>query len=398
VENRKIRVLEVAAIDLTIKNLLLPLIQSLLANGYEVDISCTKGKESAILEKEGYNFKYVRIDRRFNLFSNLKSIFRLYRVMKQGGYDIVHVHTPSAAVLARIAAKLARIPIVIYTAHGFYFHENMPKLEYMFFAHLEKILGRYFTDYIFVQSKEDYEIAKKLRIIDAGKLIWINNGVDLERFNPSKVKIDIALFKQMLGIPSNGIVITYIGRIVKEKGVLDLLEAFSRIARHYNDVYLLLVGDVLSSERDRETEQMIKDFLNLEKISDKIIMTGYREDISEILRITDIFVLPSYREGLPRSIIEAMAMGVPVIATNIRGCREEVIDGETGILVPPGDVEALTSAILKLYKDLELRERMGSNGRKKAEKEYDEKKVIEKEKRLFEYLKIHKFMNVGDTI
>jgi len=202
----------------------------------------------------------------------------------------------------------------------------------------------------------------------------------------------------MLGIPSNGIVITYIGRIVKEKGVLDLLEAFSRIARHYNDVYLLLVGDVLSSERDRETEQMIKDFLNLEKISNKIIMTGYREDISEILRITDIFVLPSYREGLPRSIIEAMAMSVPVIATNIRGCREEVIDGETGILVPPGDVEALTSAILKLYKDLELRERMGSNGRKKAEKEYDEKKVLEKEKRLFEYLKIHKFMNVGDTI
>jgi len=376
---KKAKILEVSAVDFTVKNLLLPLIQSLMANGYEVDISCTKGKESALLEREGYNFKYVRIGRKFNPFSNLKSISGLYRVMKQGGYDIVHVHTPSAAVLARIAAKLARVPIVIYTAHGFYFHENMPRIEYIFFTNLEKILGRYFTDYIFVQSKEDYKIAKKLRIIDVDKLIWINNGVNLERFNLQRVKIDTVSFRQILGTPSNGIIVTYIGRFVKEKGILDLLEAFLIVSKHHSDIYLLLVGDASSDERDIEIKQKIRVFLNLEDVNSKIVLTGYREDIPEILKVTNIFVLPSYREGLPRSIIEAMAMSIPVVATNIRGCREEVIDGETGILVPPGDVGALASAILKLYRNPDLREKMGSNGRKKAEELYDERKVIEKE-------------------
>jgi glycosyltransferase involved in cell wall biosynthesis len=378
-EIKKAKILEVAAVDFTVKNLLLPLIQTLKTSGYKVDISCTKGKESVLLEREGYNFKYVRIDRKFNLFSNLKSISGLYRVMKQGGYDIVHVHTPSAAVLARIAAKLARVPLVIYTAHGFYFHENMPKIEYIFFTNLEKILGRHFTDYIFVQSKEDYKIAKKLRIIDVDKLIWINNGVNLERFNPWRVKIDIVSFKQTLGIPSNGIIVTYIGRFVKEKGILDILEAFLIASKQHSDIYLLLVGDASSDERDKETKQKIRDFLNLEDVNSKIVLTGYREDIPEILKVTNIFVLPSYREGLPRSVIEAMAMSKSVVATNIRGCREEVIDGETGILVPPGDIESLASAILRLYKNSELRERMGINGRKRAEELYDEKKVIEKE-------------------
>ena len=136
---RKIKILEVCAIDFTLKKMLLPLIDALISEGYRVEISCTPGRYSKELEKKGYSFRYVYIDRKINLLSNIKSIVKLYHIMKENKYDIVHAHTPSAGVLARIAAKLSHIPIIIYTAHGFYFHENMNKLKYAFFSNLEKI-------------------------------------------------------------------------------------------------------------------------------------------------------------------------------------------------------------------------------------------------------------------
>jgi len=378
-EHRKLKVLEVCAVDFTVKTLLLPLINKLIKEGYEVYICCTPGKESKKIEQAGHTFKYVHIDRKVNPLSNFKSIVALYKVIKRGNYDIVHVHTPSASVLGRIAARLARVPIIVYTAHGFYFHENMSKFEYKFFTTLEKILGRYFTDYIFVQSEEDYKTAKQLKIIGESKIVCISNGVDLEKFNIENVQIDTASFKTALGIPPEGKVIIFIGRLVKEKGILDLLDAFVKLAKDYNDISLLIVGDVAPNERDNRTKEKIKNILEDKNVGGRIIITGYREDIPELLKISDIFVLPSYREGLPRSIIEAMAMSKPVVTYNIRGCREEVVDDETGILVPPGDIESLATAILKLYKNSELREKMGKNGRRRAEELYDERKVIEKE-------------------
>jgi glycosyltransferase involved in cell wall biosynthesis len=373
------KILQVCAVDFTVKNLLLPIINKLKKEGFEVEIACSKGEEALKLEKQGHVFRFVKIDRKFSPISNLMSITGLFNIMKSGKYDLVHVHTPSASILARIAAKLARVPIVIYTAHGFYFHDNMSKFEYKFFTTLEKILGRYFTDYIFVQSEEDYRTAKQLRIIEENKITCISNGVDLEKFNIENVQIDTVSFKTALGIPPEGKVITFIGRLVKEKGIIDLIDAFAKLARDYRDVFLLIIGDVTTNERDNKTKEKIEEILENVNFKDRFIITGYREDIPEILEVSDIFILPSYREGMPRSIIEAMAMKLPVIATSIRGAREEVLDGETGFLVPVGNVKALGDAMLKLVRDSELRKSMGENGRMRVEKFFDESKVIEKE-------------------
>lgn len=362
------KILQVSAVDYTVKNLFLPLIDRLKKEGFIVEIACSEGKESKELEKRGYVFKYVKIERKISPISNIKSIINLCKIMRDGKYDLVHVHTPSASILARIAAKLARVPIVIYTAHGFYFHDNMSKFEYKFFTTLEKILGRYFTDYIFTQSEEDYRTAKQLGIIEENEMICIGNGVNLEKFNVENVQIDTVSFKTALGIPPRGKVITFIGRLVKEKGIIDLINAFTKIARDYRDIFLLIIGDKATNERDNKTKEKIKEILENVDFKDRFIITGYREDIPELLKISDIFVLPSYREGLPRSIIEAMAMKLPVIATNIRGAREEVLDGETGFLVPVGNVEALADAILKLVRDSELRKSMGEKGRMRVEK------------------------------
>lgn len=390
-EYKKLKVLEVCAVDVTVKNLLLPLINRLIKDGYKVDVCCTPGKESVKLEKSGYTFKYVYIDRRINPLSNFKSLVGLYKVMKSGKYDIVHVHTPVAGVLGRIAAKLAHIPIIIYTAHGFYFHENMSNPLFNFFVGLERVLGRYFTDYIFTQSEEDYRTAKQLRIIEDNKITCIGNGIDLKKFNPENVLIDPTSFKAKLGIPPEGKIIAFVGRLIKEKGVLDLIDAFVKLEKDYNDVFLLMIGDMASNERDIRTKERIKNVLEDGNIGNKIVLTGYREDIAELLKISDIFVLPSYREGLPRSIIEAMAMNKPVVTYNVRGCREEVVDEVTGFIISLGNVDGVYHSIKKLLDNPDLINELGANGRRRAEELYDEQKVIGKEIELFKYLEVQKF-------
>jgi glycosyltransferase involved in cell wall biosynthesis len=182
-----------------------------------------------------------------------------------------------------------------------------------------------------------------------------------------------------LGLPSKSKVVCFIGRLVKEKGILDLLEAFKYLIDDYSDLYLMIVGDASLSERDIETKQKIEHYLSNDKYKDRIILTGSRNDIPELLKISDIFILPSYREGMPRSIIEAMAMGKPVIATNIRGCREEVVDGETGFLVNVNSPKEIYEAIGKLLDNQDLAQKFGTNGRKRAERYFNEQKVLDTE-------------------
>lgn len=374
------KVLQVCAVGFTVKNLLLPLIDRLREEGFDVEIACSEDKESKELERHGYTFKYVKIDRKINPISNIKSIINLYRIMKDGKYDIVHVHTPIAGVLGRIAAKLARIPVIIYTAHGFYFHENMPEVSYRIFTSIEKIMGKYFTDYIFTQSQEDCNTAIRLGITDKDKITCISNGVDINRFNPENVKINIEDYKRSLGIPADDSkIICFVGRLVKEKGILDLLEAFRYLVKDYNNLYLMIVGNASLDERDLETKQKIELYLQDEKLRNRIVLTGLRSDIPELLKISDIFILPSYREGMPRSIIEAMAMGKPVIATNIRGCREEVVNGETGFLINVNSPGEIYKTARKLLNDESLAKKLGDNGRKMAEKFFNESLVLDKE-------------------
>lgn len=380
------KILEVCAIDTTVKKLLLPLINKLEEEGYVVEIVCSRGKEAEALEKKGYVFRFVNIERKINPISNIKSIIELYRIIKKGKYNIVHVHTSVASVLARIAAKLAGVPIIIYTAHGFYFHDNMYKIIYKIFVIIEKIMGRLFTDYIFTQSCEDYKNAIKFGIIDKYKIDCIGNGVDIEKFNFEKINIDIGKYKKNLGLPVDSRVLCFIGRLVKEKGILDLLASFEKLFKDYNNIYLIIIGDVSLKERDLSTKQEINVFVQNNKLKNHILLTGRRDDIPELLKISDIFILPSYREGMPRSIIEAMAMGKPVITTNIRGCREEVIDGKTGFLVNVNAPEEIYRAVKEMLHNSDLIKRFGINGRKRAEKLFNEEKVLEKELELINSL------------
>ena len=311
--SRRIKVLQLAAIDVTIKFLLLPLIDRLTQDGYGVHIACSPGRYLQELAGRGYTVHPVPIARGISPLFNLKSLWRLYRLMRRERFDIVHVHTPVAAALGRVAAKLARVPIIIYTAHGFYSHELMTPWKRRLIIWVERLLGKCCTDMLFTQSSEDRETAMEERIAIEERAIWIGNGVDTKVFN--KIEPDPKL-RAELELRPDAKVIGFIGRLVREKGVGELLEAMGLVIKEIPEAKLLIVGDTLESDRDRRTRERLQQLIRRNRLEDAIKFTGFREDIPELLSIMDLFVLPSHREGMPRTILEAMAAGKPVVATN----------------------------------------------------------------------------------
>jgi len=374
------KVLQICAIDLTVDKLLKPLIIESNKKGFETHIACTDTGLFSKLEKELPNLHNIKIDRSISLSSNIQSIYLLYKLMKKEKYDIVHVHTPIAALLGRVAAKLAGVKHIVYTAHGFYFHEDMSSKQYKFYYNIEKYAAKFLTDWLLLQSKEDYELSVENRFLEPDKIIHLSNGVDLEsNFNPALIDQNyMSELKNELNIKPDDIVFSFIGRLVEEKGVIELLTAFGELRKRYSNIKLLLIGDLPESERDVTAINEIKRLMNQEGIC----ALGFRDDINQLLSLSDVFVLPSYREGLPRSIIESMAMENAIIATNIRGCREQVFE-ENGLLVDRRSSEQLASAMESMIENPEAIERMGIASREIAQELFNEEKVLEKQMRLF---------------
>ncbi len=378
---RQIKILQVAALDITVYFLLLPLMKRLREEGYIVEASCRRGDFFSEIEREGFVVHNIPISRSLNFVKHFASIVRLSILIKKKKFDIVHVHTPIGAFVGRIAAFFVKTPLVIYTIHGFYFHENMNPFKRKIIIFVEKLLALR-TTIALSQSQEDTETAIKEKIFPPSRIITIGNGVDINFFSKENVPSDRRLLKKKeLGLPENAVVITCVARMVKEKGIFDLIEATKRVISLFPHVHILLVGKISEDcKRGVVCREFIENYFDENPSSkSQLHFLGTRTDVRDILSITDVFVLPSYREGMPRSILEAMAMEIPVIATNIRGCREEVVDRKTGILIPPGDVKALEQAMIELIENKDMRIEFGRNGRKRVEKYFDEDKVVEKE-------------------
>jgi len=378
-----VKIIQVSAIDSTMNGLLRELNKGILGEGYELICVCSDGPRVEQMRSDGFDVRTINIDRRIAPLRNLKSIYQMYKLFRKEKPDIVHVHTPVASVLGRIAAKLARVPNIIYTAHGFYFHENMPKKQYKFFYTIEKLCAKWFTDYLFTQSAEDGELAIRDKFLPKDKITIIGNGVDVHgKFNPENIDVEkIKKIKHGFKLENDSLVITFIGRLVEEKGIIDLLEAIKLISKE--NITLIVVGSTGASERDQSMNERLKEYIG----HPKVIFTGYRTDIPEILSISDIFCLPSYREGMPRSIIEAMAMQCTVIATNIRGSREEVDHGVNGYIVELNNPQEIAKRIKYLKDNPNKMKGFQQNARKKAVNYYYEKDVVRKQLRIFSKIK-----------
>ncbi|MCL4872099.1 MAG: glycosyltransferase family 4 protein [Anaerolineae bacterium] len=367
-----LKVAHITTIDLSLRFLLLNQLQSLRAAGYEVmGISCA-GPDVPVLEASGIRHIPVPMTRRFSPLPDLLSLWRLYRVMRRERFAIVHTHNPKPGLLGQVAAWLAGTPIIVNTVHGFYFHEGMKPFWRRFYITVEKIAARC-SDVILSQNSEDMVTAVTTHICPPDKIKYLGNGIDIARFNRDCLPPEtISYTRAALGIPSGAPVVGFVGRLVAEKGILELLTAVRQVIAQQPQTRLLIIGPLDGEKADALTPAVAADY----GLADTCIFSGMRQDMPELYALMDVFVLPSHREGFPRSPMEASAMGVPCVVTDIRGCREAVIHGRNGYLTPLGDIDALAAAILDLLADKDKARQMGQNGRQMAEELFDEQLVF----------------------
>lgn len=372
-ERRNPKLLELCAVDYTAYYLLRPLARALRSD-YEVHFASAPGALVKEIEDEGFPYHAVPLKRNYNLFAHVRAVFILRGLMKREKFAIVHTHTPIASVIGRIAAKLAGVPVVLYTAHGFYFHERMRAPARRLFVTLEKIGGR-FTDFVFTQSAEDCDSAVRFGIVDSERVLHIGNGVDLARFDPARLRGERDRIRERLGIGREALVVSIVGRLVREKGYLELVEAFSQVVGRFPNAVLVGVGNALQGAHDDASVELGRSLRRL-RLEESVRLLTPETPVDEVLAASDLYVLPSHREGMPRSILEAMAMGLPVVATRIRGSREIVVDGQTGTLVEVGDINGLAGAIVDLLAQPQMRIAFGERAQAIARKEFDESRVI----------------------
>jgi glycosyltransferase involved in cell wall biosynthesis len=372
----KPKLLELCAVDFTVYHFLLPLAHA-LRHEFEVHFAGSDGEYVGEIRQAGFQYHTVPIKRNYNIAAHARAFVALTRLMRRERYEVVHTHTPIASLIGRAAARLSRVPVVLYTAHGFYFHERMKPHARRFFVMLEKAAGRV-TDFTFTQSAEDCEDAVALGIARRDKILHIGNGVDLERFDRRRLAAERDAIRAELGIDVDRPVACIVGRLVREKGYLELIEAFSDVKRHLPDALLIAVGGALASDHDDASADIFRAARET-GLAESIRFLSFQKWVERILAASDLFILPSHREGMPRSLLEAMAMGLPVVATNIRGSREAVIEGRTGRLVEVGDVRGLADAITRLLADPGLRARYGDAAEAVAKERFDERLIVQRQ-------------------
>lgn len=367
------KICQLCTVDFTLYHFLRPLMHALRDEGHEVVGVCADGTLLEAVREDGFRVETVPLVRSINPLHNMKAAGELHRLFRREAFDMVHTHTPVGAFVGRLAARRARVPRIIYTAHGFYFHENMAAPRRAVHVGLEWIGGRV-TDTLFTQSREDADTARRLGLCKTGDVLAIGNGSDPAVFKPADKSDDRARIRDTLGTPEDRVVVLMTGRLVEEKGYRELIQAMRTV-----DAELWAVGARLSSDHATGIEDAITATEQDPALRDRVRFLGHRRDMPDLLRAADIFTLPSHREGMPRSIIEAMLTGLPVVATDIRGSREEVVDNQTGLLVPVRDTGALATALQSLCENRDLRERMGRAGRERALVEFDEQNVIDRQ-------------------
>lgn len=323
-----------------------------------------------------------------SLLKDISSLVRLFCLMKKNGFDIVHTHCSKAGILGRMAAKLAGVPIIIHTPHGHVFYGYFNKIVSWFFIVLERFAGL-FTDRIITLTDKGKKEHIHYKIAKPEKFITIYSGIDLRHFVENKT--DRAFKKKELHLKETDFIIGTIARLSEIKGIGYLINAAPDIVRHIPDAKLLLVGDgPLKNE-------LINLSINL-KVDKKVQFLGLRKDISEIISIMDIFVLPSLNEGMGKVFLQVQAVGKPIVATDVGGVREIVKDGENGIVIPPRDSSAIAGACVKLFKNGDLRSKMGENGRASIDHRYSVETMVDNIESLYDEMIEIKSRKMGGVL
>jgi glycosyltransferase involved in cell wall biosynthesis len=323
---------------------------SLLRNKYDITVCCIRDKQGAYendLKDIGIRVRKIHMKSRLDPVG----LYRLYKFMKNEKFDIVHTHMYRSNTPGRIAAKFAGIPVIIANLHNI----DTWKTKKHFLV--DRMLSRY-TDKIIAVSDAVKEFNIKNSGIDPGKFATIYNGIDIEEFNKD---FDYQTKRKELGVEKDELLVGIFARLYPQKGHKHFLEAASKINEIIVNVKFMVVGEgPLESELKEQAMQL--------GIRGKVIFTGLRHDIPELLNIIDVSTLSSFKEGFSNIILESMAAGKPVVATDVGGNREAVINRKTGFIVPPANIDKLANAIIKILDNKQLRIDMGRKAREHVAK------------------------------
>lgn len=366
------RILYVTTISLTMNSFFKPHIEMLVREGNHVDIACNY-KDSALdslYDELGCDSYQIDFSRSPLASDNIKAYGQLKRVIESGNYDIVHCHTPNAAVITRLVCRKFRQQKglkVFYTAHGFHFYKGAPKLNWMIYYPVETLCS-HFTDKLITINKEDFELAKSK--FNAKEVHYVPGvGVDLSRFE--NVQVDRAAKRREIGVPEDAFLLLSVGELNENKNHQIIIKALAKLNNptiHY----------AIAGEGDKREY-----LLGLAKelgVYEQVYLLGYRKDVPELYQISDSYTLPSLREGLNVSVMEAMASGLPCIVSRIRG-NVDLVQKEGGEIFSPNESDDCCQAIKRIY-DRDVKSLSDFN-RKKAE-EYSIKTIIARMKTIYE--------------
>lgn len=367
------RIAHLTTADISLRYLLLNQLRYLQAQGYDVTAISAPGPHVPVLAAAGIRHLPVPMTRRMTTpVADLRALRALTAVMRAEGFSLVHTHSPKGGLLGQLAARRAGVPIVINTIHGYYFTERHSRLYKGIYSTLERLAARW-SDVIFFQSEEDLATARRLGLGRSAQWRYLGNGIDLHRFDPQAVDLRrVAQLRDEFGLPEGTPTVGFVGRLVREKGILDLLAALRMIRGVVPTVRALIVGPVDEQKPDAVTPSAAARV----RVEDSCIFTGEREDLPELYALMTVFALPSHREGFPRTPMEASAMEIPCVVTDIRGCRQVVEEGHNGFRVSVGDPPGLARAIITLLTDPQRARLMGEAGRRMAEERFDERSVF----------------------
>lgn len=370
-QRRRPRLLHLATSDMTLALLLGPQLRAFAAAGYEVIGASAPGRYVDEVTSWGIEHRPLRYaTRSFSVGDDLRLLFELRDLFAEIEPDIVHTHTPKPGYIGRLAARSRRVPAIVHTVHGlFALPEDRFRKKAVVYG-LDRIASPW-CDIELLQNPEDVPVMRALRIPER-RLRLLGNGVDLARFDRRQVPPErVASLRREMGAGPDQVLCGAVGRLVWEKGYRELFSAAETLRRTAPKVHLAVIGP--AEQRDAIGPEEIRRVTDLGNVT----FLGVRDDVEDLYAAMDIYVLASHREGFPRSAMEAAAMGLPLVVTDIRGCRQVVDHGVNGLRFPRYDEQALGAAIAELAGDAPRRRRMGEASLVKARQEFDQQSVID---------------------
>ena len=361
-------------VDINLYSFRTPIMKELLKKGYKVYAICPKGDKNESLKEIGCEVINYEIDRKsLNPFSEKKSINNIYRTIKDLKIDILHTFTAKPNIYGTFAARKAGVPVVLNLVEGlgsFYVKDTIKNiLVRNIMEQLYKKAFKLSDGCVFVNTSDPEHMLKK-RLITKDKVKIIKSvGVDTKKFSMTNYNEDKILEIRKNFKLENKTVVLMVARAIWDKGVKEYYKAADTLNSKYKNIEFLLVGGTDQGNHSCASEEFLK--------NGSVQWLGHRDDIVDITAISDIYVLPSYREGLPATLMEASSMSKPIVTTDTFGCRDVVDDGENGFLVPVRDSVKLAEKIEILINDENMRKIMGQKALTKAQNEFDARKVVD---------------------